>query len=206
MKRAFPALLAAALMAAGCSGAPRTPVPTITAPANAPATTTTTDAPALAVFTYTTPARVTGTQQMSCFARAHGMLPDPACTPGSVGETRAAAVCNAGFEHQHRPSGTLTPKRTAMKAYHLTDADLPHTEYDHLVPLSLGGSNDVTNLWPEVSDLPGQGFHNSKDGVELRVWRWVCTAPEDQRQARLSAAQWQMANSWPGALKRFGLQ
>lgn len=82
----------------------------------------------LVVIAYTDPPRITGTQKPACVARANGMLPDPACTPGSIGASAdphddpakpadQAEVCNAGFAFRHRPSGTAQAKRAAMVAY-----------------------------------------------------------------------------------------
>ena len=169
----------------------------------------------LAVLAYTDPPRITGRQASACVARANGMLPDPACTPGSVAATadpnddpakpaEQAEVCNAGFESKHRPATVRRFRDAAMKAYHVPAGDLGRVEYDHLVPLSLGGSNDVTNLWPQVSDLPARGFRNSKDSVEFRLWRAVCTGPADKRLP-LTAVQRAFARDWTAAEKFLGL-
>jgi hypothetical protein len=169
----------------------------------------------LAVFAYTDPPRITGRQAPACVARANGMLPDPACTPGSVGASAdpnddpakpadQAEVCNAGFESRHRPSGTAKAKRDAMTAYHVPAADAGRVEGDHLIPLWAGGSNDLSNYWPQVSDLPGAGFRNSKDGVELRVYRATCTGPVGKR-LRLADVQRAFARDWTVAEKFLGL-
>jgi hypothetical protein len=169
----------------------------------------------LAVIAYTDPPRITGTQKPACVARANGMLPDPACTPGSIAATAdphddhakpadQAEVCNAGFESRHRPPTVRRFRDAAMKAYHVLPGDLGHVEYDHLIPLSLGGSNDVTNLWPQVSDQPARGFHNSKDDMETRLWRAVCTGPADKRQS-LVKVQLAIARDWTAAEKFLGL-
>lgn len=215
MKRTLLPLLGAAALLAGCSDSVPAKVPLFPSgdptpsysavptpqPTNPPTNQPTTTAPPPAVVAYTVPPRVTGHQAPACVARANGMLPDPACTPGSVGATDPAQVCTAFFQNQHRPNGTLAAKRAAMKAYHLADNQLGVIEYDHLIPLSLGGSNDVTNLWPEVSDQPGRGFRNSKDDVELRLWRAVCT---DHRVA-LGDVQAAFARDWTAAEKFLGL-
>ncbi len=55
-------------------------------------------------------------------------------------------------------------------------------EVDHLIPLELGGSNDVTNLWPQ-SYVSTWGAH-IKDELENRLHKLVCagtiTLPEAQ--------------------------
>jgi hypothetical protein len=63
------------------------------------------------------------------------------------------------------------------------------SEEDHLVSLELGGSNDITNLWPEVGKLP-----NPKDKVENDLHDAVCSG-----QVSLSAAQEAIASNWETA-------
>jgi hypothetical protein len=215
--------ISAALALAACGGPGLPPFPSSTpvAPpagtwANVPAEPTGQPDVALeSVVAYADPPRITGTQKPACVARANGMLPDPACTPGSIAATAdpnddpakpadQAEVCNAGFESRHRPATVRRFRDAAMAAYHVPAGDLGRVEYDHLVPLSLGGSNDVTNLWPQLSDLPARGFRNSKDGVELRLWRAVCTGPVEKRLA-LADVQRAFARDWTAAEKFLGL-
>jgi hypothetical protein len=60
-------------------------------------------------------------------------------------------------------------------------------EYDHFVPLELGGAvNDARNLWPE----PG-GSPNRKDGVEDRLRQEVCDG-----QMTLAQAQHAIVTNW----------
>ena len=63
---------------------------------------------------------------------------------------------------------------------------------DHLVPLELGGSNDIGNLWPEVAE-PRPGFHE-KDKVENYLHEQVCSGAISLKQA-----QAEIAGNWPPA-------
>src|SRR5262249_58492647 len=72
-------------------------------------------------------------------------------------------------------------------AYHIHGR--PASELDHLVSLELGGSNDITNLWPEVGSLP-----NPKDTVENALHRAVC-----DRRVSLRRAQRAIATNWEAA-------
>jgi quercetin dioxygenase-like cupin family protein len=56
--------------------------------------------------------------------------------------------------------------------YGIAERSLGDYEVDHLVPLELGGSNDVANLWPEAA-APPPGFHE-KDLVENSLHDRVC--------------------------------
>jgi hypothetical protein len=62
-------------------------------------------------------------------------------------------------------------------------------EADHFIPLELGGSNDIANLFPEAA-APSPGFHE-KDLVENYLHQEVCAGRID-----LVAAQEQIANDW----------
>ena len=46
-------------------------------------------------------------------------------------------------------------------------------EVDHLISLELGGSNDISNLWPEAAN-PKPGFHK-KDSVDNYLHDQVCS-------------------------------
>jgi len=134
-------------------------------------------------------------------ARAGGQLPDPGCTPGSVDPAVTQAdigstICRSGYTEGVRPpesQTTHTKYDVAYPAYHIPGRD--SSELDHLVSLELGGSNDITNLWPEVGPRP-----NPKDKVENALHRAVCDG-----RVRLAAAQRAIAINWRTAEARLGL-
>jgi hypothetical protein len=136
-----------------------------------------------------------------CRARAGGQLPDPRCTPGSVDPavtqaTIDSTICRSGYTEGVRPPESQTTHAkydVVYPAYHVPDRD--SGELDHLVSLELGGSNDITNLWPEVGPLP-----NPKDKVENALHRAVCDG-----RVRLAAAQRAIAINWRTAEARLGL-
>jgi hypothetical protein len=174
--------------------------------------------PAVESFAYTTPAllvlppsnHVTGSYPPHC-ARGAGedpRLPVQACTPGSVRaditqDNIGTTICNRNWSTDSiRAPKTETDrlKTTAMRAYDVPASARGTTELDHDVSLWLGGSNDVTNLWPELSDQPGRGFHNSKDDVETRLHTAVCG-----HQVLLRDAQVALAANWVTAEVVLGL-
>jgi hypothetical protein len=61
-------------------------------------------------------------------------------------------------------------------------------EVDHFIPLELGGSNDITNLWPEPYSAPGA---HEKDHVENYLHEQVCNG-----SMALGDAQQMIANDW----------
>lgn len=151
------------------------------------------------------PPVVTGTYPASC--HAVGKLPDPRCTPGSVNPavtqaTIGSTICKVGWTATVRPpaSSTGPVKKISMRSYGEAASSGGTTEFDHLVPLELGGSDDVTNLWPEPSDLPGHGFGNSKDNLENLIKSAVCSG-----KVSLGAAQLAIATNWTTARAKLGV-
>ncbi len=70
-------------------------------------------------------------------------------------------------------------------------------EVDHFISLELGGSNDLTNLWPEPSD-PKPGFHE-KDAVENYLHVQVCNG-----QITLQVAQQEISTDWYAVYLKIG--
>src|SRR5207248_440091 len=120
----------------------------------------------------------------SCHARGAGThsRPAPACTPGALNpsatqRTLGATICRAGWTATVGPSESVTrrEKLASMAAYGDGRATSAY-EYDHLVPLELGGAvNDPRNLWPEPDAPSRSGFYlNPKDRLERILNRLVC--------------------------------
>jgi ribosomal protein L24E len=134
---------------------------------------------------------------------ANGLvLPDPTCTPGAINTAVTQAdirstICTTGYTDTVRPPVSITEpaKYKSMSAYNSTGSATLY-EYDHLVPLELGGSSDVRNLWPE----PHAGGSYTKDGVEGRLNAVVCSG-----QVTLAAAQQAIAANWTTAEATLGV-
>ena len=116
---------------------------------------------------------------------ARGPLPDPTCTPGAVATTSLAIIC--GTTTEGRRHVTDATKRAVLASYGVAWADHGAYEVDHLVPLEIGGSNDVANLWPE----PWAEAH-IKDVAENRAHREVCAG-----RVTVEAAQAAFERDWP---------
>lgn len=132
-----------------------------------------------------------------CHARgttATTVLPDPACTPGAIDPAVTQAnikttICVKGYTSTIRPplSATGPAKRASMADYGITNAAT--VEYDHLVPLELGGASATSNLWPELGATP-----NPKDNLESTLRAEVCSG-----KLTLAAAQQEIAANWTTA-------
>jgi hypothetical protein len=137
----------------------------------------------------------------NCHTRGHGQLPDRACTPGSIDPVVTqvdigSTICREDWTSTIRPPKAQTEHAkfdVAYPAYGIGGD--PASELDHLVPLELGGSNDITNLWPELGPVP-----NPKDKVEAALNQAVCDG-----RVRLAAAQRAIARNWLTAEHRLGL-
>ena len=125
-----------------------------------------------------------------CHATDNSTLPDQGCTPGSVDPkvtqaTISSTICAYGWTRTVRPPESQTEAAkfdVAYPAYSLSGK----SELDHLIPLELGGSNDITNLWPELGRIP-----NPKDSVEDQLRKDVCDG-----MVSLVAAQDAIARDW----------
>jgi hypothetical protein len=132
-------------------------------------------------------------------------LPDPACTPGAADpavtqENIGSTICRSGYTATVRPPASNTDKVKAESLREYGQIAVKTTEYDHLISLELGGTNSVSNLWPEPNKASATGTTNPKDAVENTLHKAVCT-----HQVSLAAAQKAIANNWVTAVKDLGL-
>lgn len=114
--------------------------------------------------------------------------PDTVLTPGTVFlDATADDVCTPGYARSVRDV-TRSERSAVFAAYGLAD-DSRLYEVDHFVPLELGGTNDLENLWPEPYD-PFPGAYE-KDAVENYLHDAVCAG-----QISLADAQDAIATDW----------
>jgi hypothetical protein len=140
----------------------------------------------------------------SCHPIGRGLYsrPDPRCTPGAVNpavtqSTIATTICRSGWASTVRPPASITePEKFASMAAYGARGSASAYEYDHVVPLELGGAvNDPRNLWPEPDYTARSGFYlNPKDRLENALKRMVCRAT-----MTLAQAQRRIASNWVAA-------
>ena len=117
-------------------------------------------------------------------------MPNPALTPGAIQSSDTAAICTPGWASAHRDVSWETENAVAAE-YGLSSHE--GYEIDHLIPLELGGSNRVSNLWPEPYDRD--------TGLSRRTgWRTGCTS-----RSATAASLWPRLSmrsprtgTWPG--------
>ena len=128
-------------------------------------------------------------------------LPDPNCTPGAINPTVTLSDLQIpGLTSKLRdPYGTPSARVQTYSWYgmlppsHNTGVDQA-CELDHLIPLGLGGSDSLENIWPECgpagATLRNRAFRQ-KDLVENYL-----TAQVKAGKIDLKAAQRGIAEDW----------
>ena len=118
--------------------------------------------------------------------KAVGVLPDPACTPGDIlPAATKAKICVSGYSSSVRDVPE-SEKQAVYAEYGIKTRTSGQYEVDHFVSLELGGSNDISNLWPEPAS-PAPGFHE-KDKVENYLHDQVCSGAMTLKDAQIKIA------------------
>ena len=190
---AAPHSVAATTVASQTAPATTTAAATRTAPASQAPTKAATVAPPKTAR----PAVKKLPRRPSARVRNPRLYPDPHLTPGITFRVTAAQVSVAGYASRVRNVPTAE-KRDVYSEYHLSYPQKSGSyECDHFIPLCLGGSNAIKNLWPE----PAPEFH-WKDGLEVYLWHQVRAhkigLAEAQRQMRTDWYSYWVADGKPG--------
>jgi hypothetical protein len=115
---------------------------------------------------------VLGEQTKTSGCIAQNTLPDSACTPGAIfPQVTKEQVCTKGYTQTVR-NVPQSEKDAVYREYGIYSHKTGEYEVDHFISLELGGSNDISNLWPEAA-IPVPGFHQ-KDLVENYLNEQVC--------------------------------
>ena len=121
-------------------------------------------------------------QRLRCNGRQHQCYARQA--------TDAAATQQTVSASGYAPSRVSTAsKRQVFAAYHIKKKQQRRYVINHLVPVSLGGTNDTSNLWPQL-----RGEAKKKAAQETSVQTLVCTNLVD-----LAAAQQAFQSNWQTA-------
>ena len=130
-----------------------------------------------------------GVQTKTSGCMAHSGLADSACTPGAIfPNATQQQICKPGYASSVR-NVPFSEADQVYAEYGISHHYSGQYEDDHLVPLELGGSNDIANLWPEAAS-PTPGFHQ-KDQVENYLHDQVCSGAMS-----LKGAQTEIATNW----------
>jgi hypothetical protein len=117
------------------------------------------------------------------------VYPNASLTPGAVLTTDASTICTPGYASGVRDVSTATKEQVYAEYGVSYPQPLGAYEVDHFIPLEIGGSNDITNLWLEPAS-PTPGFHQ-KDQFENFEHGQVCNG-----RISVAEAQSRMVSDW----------
>ena len=117
------------------------------------------------------------------------VYPNASLTPGAVLTTDASTICTPGYASSVRDVSTATKEQVYAEYGVGYPQPLGAYEVDHFIPLEIGGSNDITNLWLEPA-TPTPGFHQ-KDQFENFEHGQVCNGT-----ISVAEAQSRMVSDW----------
>ena len=122
-------------------------------------------------------------------------LPDQRVTPGATRLIAQDQVCVlSASEDERKPSQEMA--RQVFELYGIRNPQPRQFEVDYLIAPTLGGADDVRNLWPQPYT---DSVWNSrvKDALEDLLRAKVCKGEMD-----LAAAQHEIASNWVAAYQR----
>jgi hypothetical protein len=98
-------------------------------------------------------------------------LPNSFLTPGNTKKVTKEQICAADFAATMKPL-TDSKKNEALGRYGVRPDRSSGDVLDHLVPIELGGSDDLENLWPQP--VGGEWNAAKKDALEQKLHTMVC--------------------------------
>lgn len=124
------------------------------------------------------------------------IVPDFNYTPGQTDyNATKEMVCTPGYSAKVRHV-TESLKRDVFDLYNI-DPKSDKFEVDHLISLELGGTNDITNLWPQSYTNPEWNAYD-KDKLENRLHKLVCYGV-----IHIVDAQIAISKDWIAAYKKY---
>jgi hypothetical protein len=122
-----------------------------------------------------------GAVAISVAADSQTGLPNSFLTPGDAKKVTKEQICAPDYMAKLKATKEST-KEEAFERYGLRATNAPGDVLDHLVPVELGGSDDLENLWPQ----PAKGEWNAaqKDALEQKLHAMVCNGSITLKQAQ----------------------
>jgi hypothetical protein len=121
-----------------------------------------------------------------------GPEPDRRCSPGAYySRLTTAVICSGSFSTSTIRDVPQSEKFQVESEYGMTPTYYGYSiEIDHIVPLELGGSNNIANLFPEPGS--GKANYHVKDELENKLHDLVCAGAMSLRSAQGGiAADWE---------------
>jgi hypothetical protein len=114
-------------------------------------------------------------------------------TPGATAKVKMDQLCAADFPTSMKPVANWQ-RTEALGRYGIRSEDFSG-DLDHLVPVSLGGSNDPDNLWPFRAS--GTFTFEAKQALEVKLHEMMCAG-----KISLKDAQEEFRRDWTKAYQR----
>ncbi len=132
-------------------------------------------------------------------ALAFETLPNKTLTGGSVRNDGQDVAATCGHAKQHRGPMYAARRDEVLTRYGLPPGTHPDYEIDHLIPLCLGGSDDLSNLWPQPRrSIEPIWNAEAKDRLERLLCDMVCAGQID-----IATAQAAFASDWIAAYHKY---
>jgi hypothetical protein len=132
-----------------------------------------------------------------CSKEPSPILPDRSKTPGAIFQNATVdEVCEPGYAKRHRNVSEALKKQVYAE-YGIFTHKAGDYEIDHLISLELGGSNDITNLWPQSFITKPWNAH-VKDTLENKLHELICS-----KKVPMKTAQQEIATNWIDAYHKY---
>jgi hypothetical protein len=135
---------------------------------------------------------VTDPAQLCAKQWAAGPPGQPPVKGGSLTYSQAARVTPESLKNQVFADYGLSNPHDGGKSY----------EIDHLVPLSLGGRDVESNLWPQSRTAQGLNAW-VKDALESRLYHLICNPKPGDPAVSLPEVQTALRTDWPAAYQKY---
>lgn len=129
-----------------------------------------------------------GIQTKTSNCTSNQTLPDTACSPGAVLTKDTKVICVSGYTKTVRNVSDTTKKKV-FEEYDIPYSDHSNYEVDHIISLELGGSNDISNLYPESYVIDNNA--RVKDKFENYLHKQVCDG-----KLNIVEAQREISTDW----------
>jgi hypothetical protein len=125
------------------------------------------------------------------------VVPDPTLTPGAVRTTDRSEICSTSTRELRHWSRERDDR--ILREYGLPPGQHPNYEVDHLIPLCLGGADDIRNLWPQPRrSIEATWNAEKKDDLEARLCQMVCAG-----EISPATAQAEISDDWTETYRRY---
>jgi hypothetical protein len=124
------------------------------------------------------------------------VAPDSSYTPGhlcSPGDPNFKEYRYAEHIPYCNRNVTAQMKKTIAAHYGVPQSDWEGYEFDHLIPLAIGGDSSIDNVWPQPHGDPDGS--NGKDKLEDLLYREVAAGSVTQAEAVKQIYGWFTASS-----------